>query len=369
MTKATKQISARQLMFLKLTGIIGVLFFGAIRLVTGIAGAQGIMAIAGGAVLSMLILYLAVSVAKMFPDHTPFEYAKLIYGRWLGSLIALSLVVFNLLIGTMVLRDLGDFLISAILPETPLSANIALMLGLVCFGVYLGLESLARFNEGFAPLILLSWLIVIVAGLLRADFGWLRPLLAVEPSQLMLSTLVSGSIIIDGLIVLLFFSFVKDQGSVLKYNTWAIIMATVIMAGAQVAVVTSLSPNLAQTVLYPILELARNTPLGAFLERIEALYLAVWIMGTFIKIAVLFYGSCLGLATTTGVKNYRTFIIPIAALSFYFSFQADNIVQSSLFEAMFHHYAPFYEAGLLLLLLLGGLWVGKTGRGRIARGT
>lgn len=365
MKKTKGQISARQLMFLKLTGIIGVLFFGAIRLVTSLAGAQGIIAIAGGAVVSMVILYLAVSMAKMFPDHTPFEYAKLIYGKWLGSLIALSLVLFNFLIGTMVLRDLGDFLISAILPETPISANIALMLFLVCYGAYLGLESLARFNEGFAPLILLSWLIVIVAGLFRADFGWLRPLLDVTPSQLMLSTLVSGSIIIDGLMVLLFFSFVKDQGAVLKYNAWAIIIATVIMAGAQIAVVTSLSPNLAKTVLYPILELARNTPLGVFLERIEALYLAVWIMGTFIKIAVLFYGACLGLATTTGVKNYRYFIIPLAATSFYVSFQADNIVQSALFEATFHQYAPFYEVGLLLLLLLGGWWLGKAGRGRV----
>ncbi|MBT9158741.1 MAG: hypothetical protein DDT36_01760 [Firmicutes bacterium] len=269
----------------------------------------------------------------------------------------------------MLLRDIGDFLITAIMPETPISANILLMLGLVCFGVYLGLESLAYFNEGFSPLIFISWLIVIASGLLRADFGWLQPLFVVEPGQLLLSSVTSGSLIVDGHMILLFYSFVTDKHQVLKYNAWAIVIATIIIGAIQVAVVASLSPNLAKTALYPVLELARNAPLGVFLERIEALYLALWIMATFIKVSVLFYANCLGLTAITGVANYRYFILPLALVTLYLSFQADGVVQSILFDAIFNQYALLYDFSLMLLLLLGGLWVRKPSKKRVARGS
>lgn len=109
------------------------------------------MAVFGGGLLSVLVVYLATTLGLRFPRLTPFEYARSIYAKWLGSLLGLSLVAFNLVAGTLVLRSPGDFLITAILPDTPISVTIATMLMLVCGGAWLGIQALARFNEGFYP--------------------------------------------------------------------------------------------------------------------------------------------------------------------------------------------------------------------------
>jgi len=175
-------------MLLLLTGITGTIFFGAVRLIVTHAGAEGYMAIFGGGLLSLFVVFLSTMLSRRFPRQTPFTYAEFIFGKWLGKLVALAIVLFNLLAGSLILRALGDFLISAILPTTPLSSTILLMLFLIVVGTYLGLETLARFNEGFYPLILLSWVLVFVAILPKVDFGWFRPLFNIQLGQLASAT-------------------------------------------------------------------------------------------------------------------------------------------------------------------------------------
>jgi len=359
MSRRTATISARQLMLLKLTGITGTVFLGAVSLITTLAGAQGFIAVLGGGLLSVLVVYMAVTLGRRFPRLTPFEYARTIYGRWLGSLLGLSIVIFNLTSSTLVLRALGDFLITAVLPDTPISITIVTMLFLVCIGAWLGLEALARFNEGFFGIIFLAWIVVAGAGLMRIDTGWLRPVFTIEPVPMTRAALASGSLLVNGIVVLMFYSFVDDQPQVFKYSLWAVLVGSSLIAALQIAVVAGYSPALAETLNYPILELARNISFGIFLERLEAVYLAIWILGTFVKISMLFYAAALGLSLVTGAKSYHWFIPPLAAISFYLSFQADSVPQSHLWEGMFNQYAIFYQIGVMAILLLGAVLRGS----------
>ena len=61
---------------------------------------------------------------------------------------------------------------------------------------------------------------------------------------------------------------------------------SLLIGALQVAVVGGYSPALAETLKYPVLELARNVTFGLFLERIEAIHLGVWIIGTFVKVGI-----------------------------------------------------------------------------------
>jgi spore germination protein KB len=348
-------ISSRQLMLLMLTGITGTIFFGAVRLITTCAGAEGYMAIVGGGLLSFLVILASVKIGSLFPNHTPFDYAQFIFGKWVGKLVALTLVLFNLLAGSLILRALGDFLLSAILPYTPLSAAILLMLFLVIVGAYMGLETLSRFNEGFYPLILLSWILVLIAVLPNLDIGWLRPLFDIELNQLANATLVSGTFLIDGLLVLMFYPYVSDQKLVLKYCTWSVVVGTLILGALQIAVVGLFSPALAQTLSFPVLELAQDASLGVFLERIEAVYLAVWIVGTFIRVAIVYYAASLGVSQVLGWKDHRWYVLPVAVPVFLLAFQAKNVAESFTFDALFAEWGVMFQVGITSLLLLGAV--------------
>ncbi|MDP3487632.1 MAG: endospore germination permease, partial [Bacillota bacterium] len=332
-------------MLFKLTGITGTIFYGAIRLITTIAGPHASLAILGGGVASWLVVFLATRIGQRFPAETPFEYAQVVFGKWLGKLIGLVLILFNLAAASIVLRSLGDFLITAILPQTPLSVNIALMLFLICVGTYIGLEALARFNEGFYPIIFVTWLLIIGFSIVKIDFGWFRPLLNIEIGQLASATIVAGAFLIDGLVVLTFYPFVTDKKVVLKYTTWSVVIGTTLVLLLHAAVVGVFSPNLANTFTYPLLQLAQYISLGVAFERIEALYLVIWVVGTFIKVSVVFYAATLGCAQTLGVKDHRFFVPILAAPVFYFAFQADNVPMSFNYDALFTQYSILVQFG------------------------
>lgn len=362
------RICARQLMMLKLAGITGAIFIGGIRLTTTIAGSQGFLAILLGSCYSLLAIYLATKVSSYFPQMTPWQYAEVIFGKWPGKLVALTLVLWKLLVSALLLRGLGDFLITAILPETPLSVNIMVMLMLTCLGAYYGLEAIARFNLVVYPFILLAWVIVIVASLVRADFGWVLPLGAIAPLRLLTGSLVAGTFLIDGLIVTMFYTFVaeEDKPLVFKYTAWSVGVGAAILLLLQLSAVTLYSPELASTMTFPVVELARDASLGAFLEHVEALYLAVWILGSFIRISTVFYGSCLGLSQIVAWSNHRTYILLLAPLVFYAAFFAQSFPESMNHDGMFATTGVFYQLGFTTLLLLGARLrgLGRRQRGR-----
>ena len=361
MPRVVIRISARQLMLLKLTGITGTIFFGAIRLMTNVAGANGYIAVLIGGTLSWLAIILSTRIGQRFPDQTPFEYAQAIFGKWLGKFFGLAIVTYHLIAASLIIRSLGDFLITAILPTTPLSANIALMLFLICIGTYIGLEGLARFNEGFYPLIFLAWVLVLAASIPKVDLGWFRPLLDIELSRLATASVLSGTLLIDGFIVLVFYPFVTDQKNILKYTSWSVVIGTGLVLALQATVIGVFSTNLAAMLTYPMLHLAQDASLGVFLERIEALYLAVWVVGTFIRVAVVFYIGAIGLTQTLGVKNHRFFIPVLVAPVFYLSFQAANLPVSFNYEGIFNQYGMFMQYSFVILLLAGAVLRGKRG--------
>jgi len=356
------RVSARQMMLIKLSGIIGIIFFGGIRTITGQAGAQGYLAILAGGIISYGITIISLMVGRRFPKQTPFIYARSILGHIIGTLLMLVLIFTALMAVSLVIRNLGDFLITAILPNTPLSANILLMLFLVCVGCYLGLETLARFNELFAPIVLIAWIFVIVAAVPKIDLGWLRPLFDISLEGLLSTTLVASTLLVDGMIELMFFPFVADQKSLAKYLGYGIATGTFIVLLLQVSVIGVYSPALARTFAFPVLQLAQDATLGVFLGRIEAIFLVVWVVGTFIRVSVVFYGTSLGMAQTLGVKNHRFFIPPMAAGVFYIAFKAGNVPESFNYDALFSKAALLVQVGIPALLLLGAVLMRKRER-------
>ena len=361
MPSAKIKISARQFMLLKLSGILGTIVFVGIRGITGAAGSQGYLAVLAGGAFSFIVLTLSILVGRRFPTQTPFEYSKSIFGKWIGSFLMLVLIVTTLAAGALITRALGDFLITAILPDTPLSANIGLMLVLVCVGAYMGLEALARFNELFAPLVLIAWVTVALFAIPKIDFGWFSPLFDISVGKLASATLVAATLLTDGLIELIFYPFVTDKKIAFKYVTWAVISATAVVLILQIAVIGVYSPSLAISFAFPILQLAQDATLGVFLQRLEAIFLAVWIIGTFIRVAVVFYSASLGMAQTLGVKNHRYFILPLAAGAYYLAFSAGNVPESFNYDAIFLWISIIVQLGTPSLLLIGSLILHKKG--------
>lgn len=65
---------------------------------------------------------------------------------------------------------------------------------------------------------------------------------------------------------------------------------------------------------YPSYALAKLIRLGDFLVRIEIIMAVIWFITIFVRLALLFYISIVGIAQVLNLKDYRSLTFPIALL-------------------------------------------------------
>src|SRR5690606_36172499 len=81
------------------------------------------------------------------------------------------------LLASLTLRNMGDFMTTQIMPETPIQAIHILFLSIAVMGVRLGLEPLARTAEIFLPLVLLLLVMLVCLVSSEIQFEKVTPML------------------------------------------------------------------------------------------------------------------------------------------------------------------------------------------------
>lgn len=99
-----------------------------------------------------LFALLYVKLAQLYPDKTFVQYCEIILGKWLGKLVALIYLLFILIFESFVLKDIGEFLVTHIIVETPIQFIMIIFMLLVIVASRLGIGTLARSADIFFPL-------------------------------------------------------------------------------------------------------------------------------------------------------------------------------------------------------------------------
>jgi spore germination protein KB len=117
-----------------------------------------------------------------------YEYSEMLLGKWMGKILSLLIIFFFLIIASTVLVDLGNFMATYIMPNTPIQAHYIIFTIIVIMGTRLGFEVIARSADILFPwaLFLLSILIFTVLpevhfeNIQPAFKGGLKPILILE---------------------------------------------------------------------------------------------------------------------------------------------------------------------------------------------
>lgn len=78
--------------------------------------------------------------------------------------------------------------------------------------------------------------------------------------------------------------------------------------------------DLTDSFTFPVMIAARYITIADFLQHIEALIIAIWIFGIFVKISVFLYIFAASAAEWFGLDDYKPLVIPLAFVSMVFSY-------------------------------------------------
>ncbi|WP_245954958.1 MULTISPECIES: GerAB/ArcD/ProY family transporter [Paenibacillus] len=261
----------------------------------------------------VIAIWIALGIHRLFPGENLVQAGERILGRMLGKVFGLILLLYYLYLGGVIVREYGEFVVGAFLVQTPLLVVSGSMVLVCAVVVRSGVEIIARFADLFIPVFALLFLLLILPLLPELHILKMLPIMGegIGPS-------LSGAVVLQAwfsefLTVSFLIPFANRAGKVKKS------MAITLLA----VIVTLVSSNLATLLLlgditgnytYPFLIVARYINLADFFTHLESIFMAIWVLGAFVKICVFFYVSVLGTAQWMELRDYRPIVLPVGFL-------------------------------------------------------
>lgn len=268
----------------------------------------------------MVITYVVVTLSKRYPRHTLIQICIALFGKWIGGLLSFLYLWFFLHLSFIIIREFAEILNIALMPETPIQVFIIYVILAVIFAVYRGLEAIARTSVIILPSSLASLLIILI--LLEKEFHLelLKPIAENGWMPIMMGSIVPISLFGEAILIPMLFPYVQDQHKVLRYSMLAVLIGTFFLVALNAAVMSLFGPIEAANLTLPVYSLVRMISIGHFLERIEAIMVAVWVGLLFIKMCIFLYAGVLGTGQWLRLKTTKFLIIPFGGVALILSY-------------------------------------------------
>ncbi|WP_028608292.1 GerAB/ArcD/ProY family transporter [Paenibacillus harenae] len=304
-----------------------------------------------------LVLALYLSLADRFPNMSLAQYAEKVLGVWAGKAVTFTFVLFFLLLSSLVLRNISDFLGLSVLPQTPdWFIDITFMV-VIIYGVFLGIETIARTGEILFAWALFVFIIITFSLLNQFEFqnfepllyeGIVRPIKGVYP--------ILGFPIGEFVFLTVILPLVKkeDRPKLRHELNKAVILLIVTGVLLTVFLIGILGVDEAARSPFAVYDMAKNINIEEVLVRVEILVAMVWIATVFMKLVLCMYVLSVLTAQMLNLTTYRPLVVPYSFLLVPLSMIAyRNAAHLKMFAmGVWTVYSVFYGMVLPLLLLV-----------------
>ncbi|WP_082337591.1 endospore germination permease [Lysinibacillus sp. FJAT-14745] len=348
-------ISSRQFMIITLLSSIGTAILISPASVTSEAKQDAWIAAIISVVLSLLIIKLFVTLGKRTPTLTFVEANEKILGRFFGKITSIGFIILSFLSAGELLYFIGIFMKTSVMPETPTMAFAFLFSIIIIYAAFLGIEVFARSAEVLFPMFILIFIFFVVCISPSVHMENLQPILETPAKSLFFSIIRLISIFSFPLVILLmiFPSTVNVHESAQKGFYIGTILGGVVLIAIITLAILVLSPTNTAARTFPSYSLAQRISIGNFLQRIEVIMAAMWIISIYIKTFMFFYAGVIGIAQICNINNHRPLIFPFGMIILGLSqIVHPSIIHSDIYNKETWPIFSFIFAILLPLVLL-----------------
>ncbi|MGM7701558.1 GerAB/ArcD/ProY family transporter [Pseudalkalibacillus sp. Hm43] len=304
--------------------------------------------------LSVTLLYY--KLASKYPEKNFAEILEALFGKWIGKIVSIIyLILFVFLLCVFVLRDIGDFMVTVMMVETPIQAIHISFLLVVILAVRLGLETFSRAGELFLPWVLLLYFVLLFTIAPQIDIRKVQPVLENGLKPVLHA---SFSFLTFPFLELIVFMMIIPYVNRPEKTKNGMLIGTMV-GGVLLILVSSVSILVAgveETTesIYSSYDLAKQINLGGFFQRVEAMVAFIWFTTVFMKLTILTYVVSLGLAQTLEIKDYKVLTLPLGLLMYVL---ANNIFPNVAFLIEFTETMQIYVFlfGFVFPLILWGV--------------
>ena len=306
-----------------------------------------------GGTASLGLAWIYARLARAYPGESLVGCTQRILGRWLGGLVTLLYIWFGLHLASLVLRNFGEFLVTSLLPTTPISVLIIVLMLLCVYAVRHGLEPLARTAQILTVTVIA--LVSVTAFMLtpEAEGQNLLPVMGGGlPSILRAAVTVMafpfGETVLFGMI----FHRVRPKGSVFPTLSRSILAATLVLALVTLLGTAVLGAHIRGVSRYATLAVIRQVMIADFITNLDAVVIGAWVFTGFLKVSACLYITASSVAELIGSVDFRPLLLPLGVIAASLSMLVyEDSSQMAAFLAVWPIYSAPFQLFMPLLLL------------------
>ncbi|PYE48431.1 endospore germination permease [Paenibacillus barcinonensis] len=272
---------------------------------------SSLVGVAGGTGVLMIML----AVYNINPRLNLIEHVLRILGPWIGASVSVFYLFYFLISSSTFIREMGDFVGSEILKNSPLWALHLTFIFALAWGLHSGLSNIGRTGEAFLPLVVLFLIILVLCLLPKAELENVKPVLGqglLSPFKGFIAVLTYPYC--EMCIFMMILPYTERRPHLKRDFLLMGMIGGLLLTLTLSICLLVMGPFMTQHNWFTSFNLSRMINIGNFLQRIEAIMASVWVIAVFFKSVLFFYSFALGLAHLFRLCSYRILILPSSLL-------------------------------------------------------
>lgn len=299
-------------------------------------------------------IWVMTALSKRYPGQSIIQYASSICGKWAGKLLGFYFTYYLFFFISSTVNEHAGFLNTVLLPNTP---SLVLMMSMLIWcglAVLAGIEAIARCNEVIVLIIVILLIPIFLFSLRDVEPARLTPVMAEG-----LMPVLKGAVVPSAWMSQFFFlgwllPFLNGKPQTIRTNLlWALGGVVLLIMMIDIYTIMMFGP-ITSRLKFAFLKVIQYTSIIGPLERLEAIAIAIWILGIFSKISVLLFMFCLSASHLFDTPNYRNAVIPVTLLSAVGAVWIfKNVAEFQAWITFTYPILALFTQSLLPLMLLG----------------
>lgn len=245
----------------------------------------------------------------------PFPYLLIEHlGQPLGRILGVLYVLVFLFLTSQSLRFFTDFMETNVLPGTPISIHIGVLILALVIGLRSGMGNLARL-AGIIVICGLAFVMVLVL-VVMVQHGKIEQLMPVGNLNYANLTLATGGnlFVISKLFIVLSFGFWCANKNEVKAVMMKAMVSYVLVIGLTIlSALMTFGGTITSVLTFPTFSMITLVNIGNFIQNTDIVFIGVWILGIYLITVLTWFMACYTLQIILNLHDYR-FVASATAL-------------------------------------------------------
>jgi spore germination protein len=342
---------------------VGVLAFP--RIIMEPAGSGGPLATLLGAIPVFVTWPAWVALSRWFPGRTPAEYAPRVLTAPVAWLVLAALAALQAILSAITVREFGEVLKAAVLPNTPIEVTISLGLLSTAYFVRFDLQVIARVYEVFFPIMLIPLTIIGLLSLTNARGYYLLPVTGMSWQGVVNGAALASVGSVASLVAPFLLPSLNRPKEAIRAGFWGFGLSLFIYLLAVTATLSVFGPMEVKRLVWPTFELIKTTTVPGFiLERLESAFIGIWVAAVFTTVAATYYPLVLLLAQWFRLKDHKVAVIPLIPILYMIALIPDDIYTLYQWVTGVGLFGVVLTKGMAVVMVIVAYLRGKGAAGR-----